>query len=197
MILVIAGGAFVFLPGLKNAALALTGNYGKTTGDNLDISDWNNLDDDFLAKSGGTMTGDLSMGNKKITNVATPTAGTDAANQAYVLNQISDAGSIKDTSGNTLNLVCGETSTSDWQTYTDGHTVYVDVDMTAAGFTSIPYVFTSLNGDAWHWKTYGMTSLYSRTSTGFRVYIYNLGTSMTASDAVTWGWTLSWCGISN
>lgn len=38
----------------------------------------------YLALSGGTMTGTLSMGNNAITLVATPTADTDAANKAYV-----------------------------------------------------------------------------------------------------------------
>lgn len=40
--------------------------------------------DGALQKSGGTMTGELKMGGNKISNVATPTAGTDAANMAYV-----------------------------------------------------------------------------------------------------------------
>lgn len=38
----------------------------------------------YLQKTGGTMTGILNMGNKKITNLATPSSGTDAANKNYV-----------------------------------------------------------------------------------------------------------------
>lgn len=38
----------------------------------------------YLQKSGGTMTGILNMGNKRITNLATPSSGTDAANKNYV-----------------------------------------------------------------------------------------------------------------
>lgn len=38
----------------------------------------------YLQKTGGTMTGVLNMGNKRITNLATPSSGTDAANKNYV-----------------------------------------------------------------------------------------------------------------
>lgn len=38
----------------------------------------------YLQKTGGTMTGILNMGNKRITNLATPSSGTDAANKNYV-----------------------------------------------------------------------------------------------------------------
>lgn len=40
----------------------------------------------YLQKTGGTMTGNINMGNKKITNLATPSSGTDAANKNYVDN---------------------------------------------------------------------------------------------------------------
>lgn len=36
-----------------------------------------------LSKSGGTMTGDINMGNNKITGLGTPTADADAATKAY------------------------------------------------------------------------------------------------------------------
>jgi len=37
-----------------------------------------------LPKTGGTMTGPISMGSKKITDLAAPTNGADAATKAYV-----------------------------------------------------------------------------------------------------------------
>lgn len=40
----------------------------------------------YLQKSGGTMTGALNMGNKRITNLSTPSSGTDAANKNYIDN---------------------------------------------------------------------------------------------------------------
>lgn len=42
-----------------------------------------NIQTNYLQKSGGTMTGAINMNNKKITNIPTPTAGTDAANKNY------------------------------------------------------------------------------------------------------------------
>ena len=38
----------------------------------------------YLQLSGGTMTGEIAMGNHKVTGVATPTADTDAVNKKYV-----------------------------------------------------------------------------------------------------------------
>ena len=43
-----------------------------------------NIQTNYLKKSGGTMTGAINMNNKKITNIPTPTTGTDAANKNYV-----------------------------------------------------------------------------------------------------------------
>lgn len=40
--------------------------------------------DDKLNKSGGTMTGPINMGKKKITNVAEPTSDTDVATKKYI-----------------------------------------------------------------------------------------------------------------
>lgn len=44
----------------------------------------NNLSSAKFDKSGGTITGAINMSSQKITNLATPTAGTDAANKNYV-----------------------------------------------------------------------------------------------------------------
>lgn len=49
-------------------------------------TDSNSLIQGALQKSGGTMTGDLNMGNKRITNLSTPSSETDAANKNYVDN---------------------------------------------------------------------------------------------------------------
>ena len=66
--MIIFGG--FFSPDFKNFALALSPNYSKTLpGATLNLTEWNNLDDDFVAKSGSTMTGVLDMGNNKIINV--------------------------------------------------------------------------------------------------------------------------------
>ena len=50
-----------------------------------------NVSGDYLPLSGGTLTGALNMGSKKITNLADPTANSDAANKKYVDNMVANA----------------------------------------------------------------------------------------------------------
>lgn len=198
---VLASGVFVFWPQINGIAQALTGTYNKITGDQLTIADWNNLDNDFVAKSGDTMGGDLNMGGHTVTNLPNPTNSTDATNLASVNSAITAAigampsPSIRNVSGATLKMVCGNTNPSAWQTYIDGRTVYVDVDTTVAGFSSNPFILSTLGGSGWHWKTYGATSIYDLTPTSFRVYVYNINSTMNAADALSWGWSLNWCAI--
>ena len=45
----------------------------------------------YLPLTGGTMSGEISMGNNKITNISTPTQNTDAVNKQYVDTQITSA----------------------------------------------------------------------------------------------------------
>jgi len=47
----------------EQLALALTGNYTMTSGDLLTAGDWNTLADDFVDKSGDTMSGNLTAPN--------------------------------------------------------------------------------------------------------------------------------------
>ena len=57
----------------------------------------------FLKLSGGTMTGQIDMGGKKITNLATPTSNSDAATKKYLDDEVEktkdgiiDSHSLKD-----------------------------------------------------------------------------------------------------
>lgn len=50
------------------------------------------LMDNTLGSSGDKMTGELDMGNNKIVNVPTPTAGTDAANKEYTDTKVTKSG---------------------------------------------------------------------------------------------------------
>ncbi len=81
-----------FASGLNNFAKALTGDYSKTLPASLTLTDWNNLDDDFVAKSGDSMTGTLDMGGNRITNLNDPVNDSDAANKAYVDAQMASLG---------------------------------------------------------------------------------------------------------
>lgn len=98
----------------------------------------------------------------------------------------------------------GKTVPSAWQAYTsDG--IYVDVALSTEcralairrdvlrpndTTTLSPYIFTSLGGDTQHWLTRGATSIYSPTSTGFRVYVQRDG--ITPAEAEANGWYINW-----
>lgn len=58
----------------------------KTAADNAQktADEAKNSAGDFVSSSGGTITGELSMSGKKITNIGDPEEGADAANKGYV-----------------------------------------------------------------------------------------------------------------
>jgi hypothetical protein len=49
--------------------------------------------------------------------------------------------------------------------------IYLDVDTSAASFTTTPVYVTSIGGNGDHWRTTGGSSVYQATPRGFRVYI--------------------------
>ena len=62
LFIMIASGILLFANFYyEQLALALTGNYTMTSGDLLTAGDWNALADDFVHKSGDTMSGDLTV----------------------------------------------------------------------------------------------------------------------------------------
>ena len=75
------------------AAIAKTGNYNDLKNKPTIPTKLSNLTDDvvsgkYLSLTGGTMTGNININNKTITNLKTPTANTEAANKKYVDDQI-------------------------------------------------------------------------------------------------------------
>lgn len=74
---------------------ALSANYDKKEEEPLRISDWNELAEDFLAKSGGingVMSGILDLGLSIITGVDNPSEDSDTANKSYVDSSLSSLG---------------------------------------------------------------------------------------------------------
>ncbi len=203
-------GLFVItgLP-LEQIALAITGNYTKSSGQQLTTIDWNKLPDDFVAKSGDTMSGNLNMGTYGITNLRNPSLDSDAVNRGSMNSAISTAlsagGQIKDVSGSSLKMVCGATvpGATAWQNYPGGAIVYIDIS--AAGFTagSIPYIFTSLGGLGYQGYTRGATSIYTQDfssplttlSSGFRVFVFN--DSGQFEPWIDYQWYINWCALGN
>lgn len=211
-LLMLLGFIFFLLSGvsIKNTVLALTGDYNRVvSGDNqIDTADWDNLDNDFVAKSGDVMQGDLSMGGKKITNLIDPVNGGDAVNKNSLDNAISaiaTAGSanIKNISGENLKMVCGTTPIGSTVWLNGGaNTITTTVDTSSAGFTDNNVIyFASLAGDMGMFSAVGQNAIYKPISgnyrEGFRIYLINNDLSLynAASATSPWNWHIRWCGI--
>jgi len=84
---------------------------------------------------------------------------------------------------------------TNWLQYGSGG-LYVDVDTSSAGFAKTPIYITSLGGSGGHWATTGVTSIYSETPTGFRVYVrFSSGATITPEFANLYKWHVRWIGI--
>lgn len=86
--------------------------------------------------------------------------------------------------------------TTNWQVYTGApNSLYVDVDTSAAGFTTVPSYVCSLGGMQRHWEVLGSTSIYEASRTKFRVYVRFVdGSALTPADANSFGWIIMWIG---
>lgn len=191
--------AFLFFADFGMITQAYTGNYSKSTGEQLTTTDWNNLPNDFLDKqnpSGDTMAGPLTL-------PGAPTQPNHAVNLATLNDRL---GGI---SGN--RIYCGQTTpgSTAWQQWgTSEVTIYVDVNTSAAGFTGEPIYLAAISGNGNHFMTLGTQSVYNTTASGFTVYITKTTTpsaalanlqvdTVTPSLANTWGWHIHWCGMGN
>ena len=87
----------IFSPvSLEKIAYAVSPNYSKTNGQQLTIADWNNLDDDFVAKSGDTMAGPLTL------PAGDPVNPLEAANKQYVDKKSGATGDYVKRAGDTM-----------------------------------------------------------------------------------------------
>ena len=104
-----------------------------------------------IRKAGDTMTGDLSMGNNQITNLATPTSGSDAANKSYVDAQVELYDTLAELNDTAIS---GGVATSDMliyngTTWEDG-TIAGDVTLTRSSANTITSAISAgviLNAD--------------------------------------------------
>jgi len=108
----------------------------------------------------------------------------------------SAVGAAKGPIGETLRLVVGKTDPhkTPWVQYNRGG-IYVDIDTASAGFAATPYYFTSLSGHTNNWMAQGVSSIYLPTATGFRVHVGSR--ELTAAQADSWGWSISWIALGN
>jgi hypothetical protein len=84
--------------------------------------------------------------------------------------------------------VCNGKTTSgstNWVQY-NANSVYVNVDTSACELTTTPKYFTVLRGSSQHFDSQGVTSIYSPTDTGFRVYVVHSGVTPTEANDRNW-----------
>ena len=86
-----------------------------------------------LAKSGGTLLGELSMDDNKITDLATPTSNSDAATKKYVDDNSSSQITVKD-SGYTSGYLSAQ------RVNVAGSRIYTKVDNLANATISHPQI---------------------------------------------------------
>ena len=69
-----------------------------------------------------------------------------------------------------------------------------DQNTSACGEVRTPTYLTSLGGTSRHWATTGVTSIYTPTATGFRVYVE---TTETVATAKANQWHVNWKVLRN
>jgi hypothetical protein len=99
-----------------------------------------------------------------------------------------------------MKIGSGETpaGNTNWQQYLGGGGpgIFVDVDTSAAGFTSTPTYVAAIAGNSRHWETTGGSALYDLTPTGFRVYVRFFDSQpLTPIDANQDQWRITWIGV--
>jgi secreted trypsin-like serine protease len=90
---------------------------------------------------------------------------------------------------NNSDACVGRTSPTNTAWVADGGSLRVDIDTSVCGETRTPIYLTSLGGKSRHWATSGVTSVYSPTATGFRVYVK---TTETVATAKAQQWHVNW-----
>jgi len=87
----------------------------------------------------------------------------------------------------------GRGSKYNWVNY-DNHGIYMDVSISRCGFIKTPTVTTSIEGQMWHWKATGTSSVYSVTPSKFRIYL-SLSSKLRKETARYGGWNVEWIAV--
>jgi len=82
-------------------------------------------------------------------------------------------------------------STTDW-TYYSSNGIYEDVDISDCGFKTIPTVTTSIEGKSNHWSATGTSSIYSVTTSAFRLYLQHASNTGQAEELM---WNVEWIAV--
>jgi hypothetical protein len=96
-----------------------------------------------------------------------------------------------------------EPGATDWKTGGNVGTsgIYVYVDTSAAGFTTVPIYTLSVGGNTHHWGIAGSSSIYNPTAKGFEVEIrwekgyHQDGNALTPALANEYKWHINWIAI--
>ena len=192
---------------MEDTALALVptpAKFTKVSGtDSLTAVEWNELTLDFIDQLGDTMLGDLDMngagGPYTVTNLAAPTANSDAATKLYVDSTVAaaTAGAVEDVDGGAMKMVCGMTQAGvDWANDGFGNcTIWVDTRSSVGvnNFVNPPFYIANIGGTLDHEMYTGTNSVYGTSVSGFRINI----PTCSAAAAVAGSWYISWCGFGN
>ena len=108
----------------------------------------------------------------------------------------SKAGSCTGASTTQEENVCCGTSNVDWHNfYNDGS--FIDINTDKCKFTEPPKYFTSLIGNGYIETTEGASSIYSPTSSGFRIYLAQdvVHQVITGGFSNAYRFRIKWCGV--
>ena len=99
--------------------------------------------------------------------------------------------SLENRSQQTQKFHLGQTNPQDWQTFSDGITVKIDISKFKLKNT--PLIFTSLVGNNFHWSVTGATSIYYPSPTEFNIYMR----IATKEVAVSSRWAINYILVSD
>jgi hypothetical protein len=159
-----------------------------------------------ISQAGNTI--NLSNGGGSVT--IAPSADDDPLNEIQTISISNDtiyltdggiavqADPVVENTGGRSSVCSGNTAPGvGWVDY--GPTgIYIDVNTSGCDFTSTPRYFASVDGTSAQWELVGVTSIYSATPTGFRIYLQknSLG-GLDPSQAAANGWFINWMAVGN